>query len=96
MLSPLAGYKRNSALHERQLARRRALSVPQASQRLYIVRANQFVISALKKSMPRSSATLSRVSLNLYTSPSSPDDKPGRARNRDGMHPARRHPRGAR
>jgi hypothetical protein len=42
--------------------RRFALSVPQDVQRLYIVRANQLVMKALKASMPTSTTMLMIVS----------------------------------
>ena len=53
----------------RQCVRRLALSVPHSGQRVYIVRANQLVISALTTRMPPRTATLKSASFNLCTSP---------------------------
>ena len=52
-------------LHERHSLRRRALRVPQAEQRMYIVRVNQLVMNALTSSIPIRTAAFSRKSLNL-------------------------------
>jgi len=49
---------------ERHCGRRFAFSVPHDWQRLYIVRANQFVMSALTISIPANTATLNNVSFN--------------------------------
>ncbi|HEY0725856.1 MAG TPA: hypothetical protein VGD41_18050, partial [Pyrinomonadaceae bacterium] len=49
-------------LHERHSERRRALRVPHAVQRTYIVRANQLVINALPPRMTIKTAALSRKS----------------------------------
>ena len=61
-------YRRISTSHERQRARRFALSVPQDAQRLYIVRANQFVTMALAASITTRTTMLRSVLLNLYAS----------------------------
>jgi hypothetical protein len=50
--------------HERHASRRWALSVPQRVQRLYIVRANQLVKSALAIKMTARTPMLMSVSFN--------------------------------
>lgn len=59
--------------------RRRALSVPHSAQRMYIVRANQAVMIALKPSIPTSTTRLSSRSLKLCISPEALFDVSGRA-----------------
>ncbi len=58
-------YNFNSTSHVRQFFRRFALSVPHDSQRLYIVRANQFVTTALAASITTRTTMLSSVLLNF-------------------------------
>lgn len=57
-----------STPHVRQCVRRFALSVPHAAQRLYIVRANQFVTTALAASIKTRTSMLRSVLLNVYAS----------------------------
>ena len=69
----------SSAWQERHAERRRALRVPHARQRMYIVRANQPVMRALTPSMPTSTAAFKRKSFNLCASPSISTGKRDRA-----------------
>jgi hypothetical protein len=64
----ISRYNLISTLHERQCVRRFALSVPQEAQRLYIVRANQFVTTALAASIRTRTSMLRSVLLNVYAS----------------------------
>jgi hypothetical protein len=61
----LPRYNLISTLHERQFERRFALSVPQDAQRLYILRANQFVTTALATSIATNTTMLRSVLLNF-------------------------------
>ena len=72
--------------------RRRALSVPQPAQRIYIVRANQAVMSALKPSIPISTTRFSNRSFKPCISPAGPSGNAARVRSRAGM-PGCQHPR---
>jgi hypothetical protein len=73
-----------SVLHERQCVRRLALSVPQSAQRLYILRANRLVMTALKTRMPPMTAMLKSVSFNLCISLSTRAGNSARAHTRAG------------
>ena len=60
--------------------RRLALSVPQATQRRYIVRVNQAVTTQLKPSIPTSTARFKKTSLNDYIFPEDVFDNPAHGR----------------
>jgi hypothetical protein len=58
----------NDALHDLHSLRRRALRVPHAEQRMYIVRENQLVMNALTPSITIRTAAFSKKSLTVFYS----------------------------
>jgi len=65
------------------MARRLALRVPHARQRMYIVRANQPVMRALIPRMPTKTTRFSSSSFNAFRFPLLSCDIPARAGTRD-------------
>lgn len=81
----------SSFWHERQCARRFALSVPQAAQRMYIARANQAVMIALNPSTPTNTARFSSKFFKYYIFPADSCGNSSLSRNRGEM-PRQIHP----
>jgi hypothetical protein len=72
----------SAVLQERHSFRRRALRVPHAAQRIYIVRVNQLVMNALTPKIPIRTAAFKRKSFNLRDSPLFSDDTTARVHTR--------------
>ena len=64
MILSVSGYL-SVVLHDRHSLRLRALRVPHAAQRMYIVRVNQVVMNALTPRIPIRTAAFKRKSFNL-------------------------------